>query len=188
MVDFEFEDNNPGDMQRQQQLLTQQNPEAAQQMMPVAVNPFEGAMQKYGPLPLPETPLNFSTNMAESLLNDNEVPEKFRKNFWFAFHKDNTLTFLDEERKVSKLINFDIVRIDMINTLPYYDYDFDLEMKFSILRNVFETKLDRAFGVRGSGVLNERKALTSQFQENRQIQESNSSGQGGFFKKLLGRR
>jgi hypothetical protein len=188
MVDFEFEDGDSGDMKRQGDLSAQQDPAAAQQMQVVNQNPFDAAMQKYGPMALPETPLNFSTNMAESMLNDNEVPEKFRKNFWFVFHKDNTLTFLDEERRTAKLINFDIIRIDMINTMPYYDYDFDLEMKLGMLRNVFETKLDRAFGIRGTGVKNERLTLQSQFSENRQIQETVGGSSGGFFKRLLGRK
>jgi hypothetical protein len=129
-------------------------------------------------------------SMAEQLLNDNEVPEEVRKRYWFVFHKDNVLTFLDENRKASKLLNFDIAKIDILNTMSYYDYTFDKELEFGILRNVLETKLDRALGYKGGNVKNERIMLQSQFTEQRQISEDGNVGaiKEGFFKRLLGRR
>lgn len=187
MTDFAYSDTLPNEEERQRALVGQQQ-EASQQPVP-SQNPFDLAMQKYGGVNIPDTPVAYGGNMAEALLNDNEVPAKFKENFWFVFHKDNTLTFLDEERKRSKLLNFDIIRIDMINTMPYYDFDFDFEMKLNMLRNIFETKLDRALGRKSTGQINERTALTSQFQEQRMItQNDNSTIKEGFFKRLLGRR
>jgi hypothetical protein len=150
-------------------------------------NPFE--LQRYQNVQLPDVPIQYGGSMAESLLNDSEVPEDFRQKYWFVFHKDNTLTFLDDERKKSKLLNFDIAKIDILNTMPYYDYTFEEELKFTVLRNVFETKLDRALGFKGTAQKNERIVLQSQFQEQRQISENDSSNiKEGFFKRLLGRR
>lgn len=150
-------------------------------------NPFE--QQKYNNIAFPDTPIQFGGGLTESLLNDNEVPEDIRQKYWFVFHKDNTLTFLDEERKRSKLLNFDIAKIDILNTMPYYDYTFDEELNFTVLRNVFETKLDRALGFKGTAQKNERIVLQSQFQENRQINDSQGGEiKEGFFKRLLGRR
>jgi hypothetical protein len=65
-----------------------------------------------------------------------------------------------------------------------------MEMKWGILRNVFDTKLDRALGHKGGNIKNERIMLQSQFSENRQISENDSGGQikDGFFKRLMGRR
>lgn len=161
---------------------TQQTPQNVQQP-----NPF--AMSRYNNNAFPDTPIQFGGGLTESLLNDNEVPEQIRKDNWWVFHKDNTLTFLDEERKRSKLLNFDIAKIDMLNTMPYYDYTFEEEMKFGVLRNVFETKLDRALGFKGTAQRNERIVLQSQFQENRQINDSDAgTTKEGFFKRLLGRR
>lgn len=158
-----------------------------EQRVPVARNPFE--MAQYRDVPIPETPISFGGGMAEQLLNDNEVPEKIRKAYWFVFHKDNVLTFLDEERKKSKLMNMDIIKIDMLNSIPYYDYTFDLELQLNILRNIFETKLDRALGVKGSGTKNERIVLQSQFTEQKQISEMGQSPiREGFLKRLFGRR
>jgi len=152
------------------------------------VNPFEG--EQYGNVNLPDTPINYGGGMAEQLLNDNEVPKYIKKKYWYIFHKDNILTFLDEERKKSKLLNIDINKIDILNSIPYYDYTFDMETEFGVMRNIFETKLDRALGFKGSGAKNERIVLQSQFQESRQIQESGEQNmiKDGFFKRLLGRR
>ena len=158
-----------------------------QQIMQREGNPFEA--QKYNNVQFPDTPLQFGGGIAESLLNDNEVPEPVRIKHWWVFHKDNTLTFLDEERKRSKLLSFDIAKIDLLNTIPYYDYTFDQELEFTVLRNVFETKLDRALGFKGTAQKNERIVLQSQFSENRMIQDTDQSNiKEGFFKRLLGRR
>jgi hypothetical protein len=189
MTDVNFVDGDFQEEQRQLQLQQQNMTQQQLQQQQNIDNPFNNALQKYGVNNLPDTPINFGGGMADTLLNDNEVPEKFRKNYWWWMHKDNVLTFLDVPRKQSKLMNFDITRIDMINTMPYYDYDFDLEMKFGILRNLFETKLDRALGIQTSNIKNERITLQSQFSENRQIQEMGSGmGKEGFFRRLLGRK
>ena len=190
MTDFKFQDKGFNEEQRQREMLALQQQQHGQQLAAQQQqNPFEVAMQRYGQNNLPDSPINYGGSMAEFLLSDNEVPEIMRNNFWWVFHKDNVLTFLDTKRKKSKLLNFDISRIDVVNTLPYYDYDFDLEMKFGILRNVLETKLDRAMGTSRHDQKNERTILQSQFIEQRNIQEM---GQGmvkeGFFKRLLGRR
>ncbi|KKK90764.1 hypothetical protein LCGC14_2719750, partial [marine sediment metagenome] len=49
----------------------------------------------------------------------------------------NVLTFLDEERKASKLLNLDIMKIDTLNSMPYYDYTFEKELEFNKLGNIF---------------------------------------------------
>ena len=151
-------------------------------------NPFSSP--QYSHMGLPDVPISYGGGMVDSLLNDNEVPKEIRQQFWYLFHKDNTLTFLDEARKISKLLNFDIIKIDMLNSMPYYNYTFEKEMEFTVLRNVFETKLDRALGYKGSDMKNERTVLQSQFSEQRQISESGTGGniREGFFKRLLGRR
>lgn len=157
-------------------------------MPPQEENPFNA--KQYQNVQLPDIPMQYSGGIADNLLNNNEVPELIREKFWFVFHKDNVLTFLDNERKQSKLLNFDITKVDMLNSIPYYDYTFERELQFGILRNVFETKLDRAMGFKGANVKNERIVLQSQFSEQRQILETGAGGpiKEGFFKRLLGRR
>jgi len=155
---------------------------------PRGQDPFSSS--QFSHVNMPDVPVSFGGSMAEQLLNDNEVPDDIKKKFWYVFHKDNTLGFLDEPRKMSKLLNFDITKIDILNAMPYYSYTFERELEFGVLRNVFETKLDRALGVKGGNVKNERIMLQSQFSEQRQISEDGSQGnmREGFFKRLLGRR
>lgn len=172
-------------------LKTQNNdkniaPATQQQMISAADDPF----QNYMPIGTMDTPVTYGNSLAESLLNDNEVPEEIRKKFWWIFHKDNTLGFIDEERKKAKMLAMDIMKCDYLATIDYYDYNFDLELKFGVLRNAFETKLDRAQGFKGAAQKNERIVLQSQFSEQKQIhEESNANvGKQGFFKRLLGRK
>jgi len=150
-------------------------------------DPF--AMSPFNNVRLPDAPISFGGGMAEQMLNDNEVPEVIREKYWYVFHKDNILTFLDEKRKENKLLNFDITKIDVLNSMPYYDYNFERELEFGVLRNVFETKLDRALGATGQNIKNERVMLQSSFTEQRNINEQDGGMiKEGFFKRLLGRR
>lgn len=184
----------PQDVQRMktEQALVQidkgtlQNPQI-RMPVPVSNDPFQ--VEQYKNIQLPDLPIQYGGSVADSLLNDNEVPQEIKEKYWWVFHKDNVLTFLDEQRKASKLLNFDIIKTDVLNNIPYYDYVFDVELHFDILRNAFETKLDRAQGLKGETVKNERIVLQSQFMEQRQITESNPQGQirEGFFKRLLKR-
>ena len=185
--------NLPVELQKQQSINAQRMMDPSQQQhqnMPMDTgNPFSSP--QYSSMSIPDMPVNFGGGMTEILLSDYDVPEAIRKKFWFIFNKDNVLTFLDEDRKKSKMLNLEIVKIDMLNQMPYYAYDFNFEMNWDILKNAFETKLDRALGFKNSNTLNERKALQSQFAEQRQITEM-GDGQGpvreGFFKRLMGRR
>ena len=170
----------------QQQTGNNSDVPAISQNTNTQLNPFIGS--QYANVNLPDTPIQFGGGVADSLLNNEEVPEEVRKKNWHIFHKDNVLTFLDEERKQSKMLNFDITKIDILNATPYYDYTFEKELELGILRNVFETKLDRAMGTK-QNVKNERIILQSQFSEQRQIRESEGSNiRESFFKKLLSRR
>jgi len=151
-------------------------------------DPF--ALEQYKQIKVPDVPFGYGGGITESLLNDNEVPEEVRQQYWPIFHKDNVLTFLDPDRKSMKMLSFDIMKIDMLNSIPFTDYTFEKELTFTVLRNVFETKLDRALGFTGQNMKNERIVLQSQFSEQRNINEQGDSAnmQTSFFKRLLGRR
>lgn len=180
-------DTNTVEMYPEPNIVAQEREERLARQ-PQEDNPF--AIEQYQNVSLPDAPLQYNGGMAEALLNDSEVPAHIKKKYWYIFHKDNILTFLDEPRKASKMLNFDIMKIDVLNSTPYYDYTFEKELEFNILRNVMETKLDRALGFKGTNQKNERIMLQSQFQEQRQISEMGGTGnmKEGFFKRLLGRR
>ena len=191
MGEFIKEERNRSKKQQLMSMEQSHNPLIMEQQPPpvqVDDNPF--AADKYNSVNVPDQPLNYGGGMVDSLLNDMEVPEEIRRKYWHIFHKDNVLTFLDEKRHDSKMLNFDIMKIDWLNSIPYYDYTFEKELEFNVLRNVFETKLDRALGIKGGNVKNERIMLQSQFSENRHINDDGNRKdlKEGFFKRLLGRR
>lgn len=149
-------------------------------------NPFELA-PSFRQMRAPDTPINYGGGLVEALLNNDEIPEELRKRYWFATHKDNVLTFLTEDSKASKLMNFDILKIDFLNAVPYYDYTFEMEKEFDMMRHIFELKADRSLGRKDK---NERILLNSQFTEQKVISgnDGESHIKNGFFKRLLGRR
>lgn len=129
--------------------------------------------------------------MLTALHDDSTVNKKLKTQFFWVFARDNALTFLDEDRKQAKMITFDILKIDTLNATPWYQYDFDEELKWNIMRNSFETKLDRALGTTNSQQKNERTVEQSQFTESRQISQHEdplSYQREGFIKRLLNRR
>jgi hypothetical protein len=153
----------------------------------IVENPFNAP--QYSDMQMNDEPLPFAGNMIDSMLNNDEVPEDVKHKNWWIFHKDNVLGFLDERRKQEKLLNFDIIKLDTLATLPRKSYKFDTELNFDIMRNVFETKLDRSVGVtNASSVMNERKSLISQISENRNVSESDYSlVKESFIRKLMGK-
>lgn len=128
--------------------------------------------------------------MIDALLDDNNVKESKRKKFFFVFGRDNSLTFLDNDSMASKMMAFDITKIDMLNSTPYYDYTFEEEFEWNVMRNIFETKLNRSKGIVET-IKNERIIQQSQFSENRDIQAQEDIGgeaREGFLKRLLKKR
>lgn len=150
-------------------------------------NPFNAP--QYKEMSIPDDPLPFAGNMIDSMLNNDEVPEDVKQDNWWIFHKDNVLGFLDAQRKQDKLLNFDIIKLDTLATMPRREFKFNTERDFDIMRNVFETKLDRSVGINNaSSVMNERKSLISQISENRNVTESDDSlVKESFIRKLMGK-
>ena len=160
-----------------------------QQLSMPQQNPFMG-LQEYGNVNLPDTPMQFSNHMIDTILSNKDVPEEIKKKYCYIFNTDTVLSFVDLERKQSNMLNHDIIKLDLLDALPYYQYTFDMELQFNILRNIYETKLNRAFGFKtGNKPINERIIMQSQFLEQRNINENtDTSGKDSFIKRLLGRK
>lgn len=161
----------------------------AQDLANAQENPFNAP--QYQNVQTPDVPVSYGGGMADVLLSDSEIPEVLRKKYWWIFNKDNVLTFLDEKRKSNKMVSFDIAVIDIMNSMNSFDdYTFASELQYNLMRNALDVKLDRAVGMKGGNIKNERIILQSQFSEARQISEDGNSGsvKEGFFRRLLGRR
>lgn len=127
-----------------------------------------------------------TTAMFDALLSDENVPETIRRKYWFVFHRDNVLGFQDKERKIAKMLNFDILKIGQLFATPYYEYTFDKEFEWNANRHMFETKLDRAVG-NAKGV-NERLAIPMSIQESHSVTEDKSQSRQSFLSRLLNRK
>jgi hypothetical protein len=148
-------------------------------------NPFQNPQFNNS---LPDIPIQDNgAAMLNALLSDDNVPAEIRKEFWYVFHRDNTLTFLDEQRKASKILSFDILKIDSLNATPYYEYTFEREMKWTAARQMFETKLDRSLGNKKGQ--NERLTIPMTVTENITRMEDATTGnqKQGFLKRILSR-
>ena len=174
--------------QHRGQMIDPNNPNASalQNDINKMPNPFNNPLYSNN---LPDIPLQDpGAAMLNALLNDDAVPEKIKQEFWWVFHRDNVLTFLDEGRKISKLLNFDILKIDMLNNTPYYEYTFEKEAQWNGARGMFETKLDRSLGMNGK---NERLTIPLTVTENitRQVGgEQEGQVKQGFLKRILNRK
>ncbi len=165
------------------------NSSNTEQEQDTSENPFNNQNNNFSQPNFNNSFVTEESQAINSLLNDNNVPLDVKRKHWWVFSRDNSLTFLDEKRKKDKMINFDIIKIDTLNSLPYYDYTFEVEREINILRNAYEIKLDRALGTNKATQLNERIAQKSQFNENRQVTKDESgSSNGSFIGKLLNRR
>lgn len=151
-------------------------------------NPFE--VEKYKNLQgIPDEPLAVGSDIVEKMISNEEVPDYIKDKYWYVFTRDNVLGFLDEERKKQKMLSFDILKLDGLASMPRKKYTFKHEQELNMMRNVFETKLDRSVGIQNNNTINERKAIISNVSESRQITESDDSiMKDGFIKKLFGGR
>lgn len=150
------------------------------------INPFPQGMMSE--ISLDNYPMSEENQMLKSLLEDNNVPKDKKSKFWWIFSKDHVLGFLDAERKKNKLLSFDIIKLDEIMNLGYYEYDFETEKNYNQMRLIFDTRLDRALGTDKSNQLNERIIEKSQFSENRSfVSENNNTVKGKMFNRLIGR-
>jgi len=172
---------------------SQQRPIPPDQQM-VPQNPFDAVgIPGYNNGMVPDTPLpDPGSAMLKALIEDDTTGEEFKREFPWIFGKDTVLTFIDEQRKQEKLISFDILKIDALNILPWYKYDWDVEAKWGVARHIFETRLDRAFGFEQNKRINERIVEQMQFTEHRQIindeQQRPSVGREGWLRRILGKR
>lgn len=125
--------------------------------------------------------------LLKGLISNDDYPEEIKRKFPAVFSKDVVLSFQDENSERNKMIDFDIMKIDYLASIPYYDYDFQLEWEFNVARTIFQTKLERAKGFVGQKRTNERIVQQTQFGEQRNIRMDESEGKGSIFSRFFGR-
>ena len=150
-------------------------------------NPFNEQAQSGG-MQIPDSPLPDGTSAMLRMLLDNEsTPEAIRRDFHFVHSRDIVLSFLDPERKTQKLLAYDILKLQNLMNVPWYNYTHEMEFNWAMERFELDVKLDRALGSTTGRQINERTVQQSQFQESRQVMndETQARPSQGIFGRMV---
>lgn len=122
-----------------------------------------------------------ASELVESLLSNEHIPKKLLKNLWVLFGKSTKLSFLKDEDIRQLMLQFELLRLTIIESIPKSAYNEELELELIQIRMEFELNLNRSRGAR----MNERELLgsstTASFSER---QMGNRSEEPGFLDKL----
>ena len=122
------------------------------------------------------------SELVESLLSNEHIPDHLRKRMWVLFGKSTKLTFLKDDDIKQLMLQFELLRLTIIESIPKAQYNEELELDLIQIQMEFLLNLKRSFG---SGRMNERELLgsstTASFTEKHM---GNTSNNPGFLDKL----
>jgi hypothetical protein len=122
-----------------------------------------------------------ASELVESLLSNEHIPEHLLKQLWVLFGKSTKLSFLKDNDIKNLMLQFELLRLTIIESIPKSAYDEELELQLIQIRMEFELNLNRSRGAR----MNERELLgsstTASFSERAM---GHSSEDPGFIDKL----
>ncbi len=122
-----------------------------------------------------------ASELVESLLSNAHIPKDVVEELWVLFGKSTKLSFLKDDDIRMLMLQFELLRLTIIESIPKSAYDEKLEMKLIQIRIEFELNLNRSRGAR----MNERELLgsstTASFTER---QMGHASENPGFFDRL----
>jgi len=98
-----------------------------------------------------------ASELVESLLSNEHIPKKLLNQLWVLFGKSTKLSFLKDEDIRMLMLQFELLRLTIIESIPKSAYNEDLEMELIQIRIEFELNLNRSRGAR----MNERELLGS---------------------------
>jgi hypothetical protein len=123
------------------------------------------------------------SELIESLLDNSHVPRNLQSQLWSLFGKSSKLTFITEEDVRTLMLEFELLRLTIIESIPKSAYDENLEMTLIQIRMEFEFNIRRSKGSK----MNERELLgssTSATFSDRQM--GRPSEDHGFLSKIAG--
>ena len=122
-----------------------------------------------------------ASELVESLLSNEHIPEHLLKQLWVLFGKSTKLSFLKDNDIKMMMLQFELLRLTIIESIPKSEYNEELEMSLIQIRVEFELNLNRSRG----GRLNERELLASSTTATFSSKEmGNTSDNPGFLSKL----
>lgn len=101
-----------------------------------------------------------ASELVESLLSNEHIPKDIQKQWWVLFGKSTKLSFLNQEDIDHLLLEFELLKLTTLESIPKNAYDEKLEHQLIMARMEFELNLRRSKG----GRLNERELLGSSTQ------------------------
>lgn len=123
-----------------------------------------------------------ASEMVESLLSNEHIPKHLQMEMWVLFGKTTKLSFLKDDDIRNLMLQFELLRLTIIESLPKSEYNEELEMSLIQVRMEFELNLNRSRGAR----MNERELLgsstTASFSERPM---GHSTDDPGFLSKLM---
>lgn len=158
--------------------------------MPPPINTPENSlssMQEFQGM-FPSKAQNEGHLMLRQLLNNEAIPDDFKIKFWHLLPDDITLGFQDDASILTQLAGFDIMFYDELFDKPYFQYNWKLEQDYGKARHIFNLKLRRAVGMKGTTTKNERTLQTTQFQEQTNVLDDKSQQLNRGFMGLFGKR
>jgi hypothetical protein len=128
-----------------------------------------------------------ASEMIEKLLGNEHVPEELLTELWVLFGKSTKLSFLGESDVKILLWEYDLLEINIIESIPKSEYNERLESKLHQIKIEFFLNLRRS---QGSGRLNERELMGAStqavFSERPLSKNGGSSNEKGFFDRIYG--
>ena len=122
-----------------------------------------------------------ASELVESLLSNQHIPEHLLKQLWVLFGKSTKLSFLKDRDIEMLMYQFELIRLTIIESVPKSAYDEELELSLIQIRIEFELNLNRSRGSK----MNERELLgsstTASFSERNM---GHASDNPGFLDKL----
>ncbi len=124
-----------------------------------------------------------ASELVESLLSNEHIPPALLKQMWVLFGKSTKLSFLKDNDIKMLMLQFQLLRLTIIESIPKSAYDEELEMTLIQIRVEFELNLSRSRG--GIHGMNERELLASSTTATFNSKEmGNTSENPGFLSKL----
>jgi len=124
-----------------------------------------------------------ASELVESLLSNEHIPKPLLKQMWVLFGKSTKLSFLKDNDIDMLMLQFELLRLTIIESIPKASYNEELEMTLIQIRIEFSLNLSRSRG----GRLNERELLGSSTSATFNSQQmGHQSDNPGFLDKLAG--
>lgn len=98
-----------------------------------------------------------ASELVESLLSNEHIPPHLLKQLWALFGKSTKLSFLKDSDIKMLMLQFELLRLTIIESLPKSQYTEELEMTLIQVGMELSLNLNRSRG----GRMNERELLSS---------------------------